>query len=316
MNNPMNYKVPVFHFLESKTNYGRKLNMYYRHVSNEEAKKIVKKGAVIDGFIFAIIAALIAVIFVGTIEDNQMISDFVIWIMFFLSFIIMSIYSFCKPSIIEKKDQALDNPNSKIYKKNQARLESSRKYILKRSSKHKNLRHILSRKNYRKVMEGYSKLGMNESEAESDFNEGKVYIANSSTFSISSKAFASTREEYVVSINSIVWVFTGYEKYYTSNVMSPLVRLHHLFIVFEDGCVSNVSCPEELCSLITEDIVNYGNCVTTGYSDEMLQLYLSAPEKFRYAVKPSESIQYQPVNLTLRPLPLTIYYYPEESCDH
>lgn len=289
--------------------------MYNRHVSIEEMRKIIKKNSVTYGIVFIIIAVLIAVVFIGTIEDWTEPYDYFSWSIMILPFIVMSIYSFRIPSIIEKKDRALDNPDSRIYRKNQARLKSSRKYIQKISAKHKGIRRILSRKEYRQLMEKYGALGIDEDEAERDFNESKVYISNYSTFSVSRKAFVSTRIKYVALMESIVWVFTGYDNVYSGNLSSTYFRRHHLFIIFENGFASTVPCPEELCSLITEDIVNSGNCVTTGYSDEMFQLYLSAPDKFRYAVKPTGNIQYQPVNLYLKQLPITVYCSQEDFTD-
>lgn len=281
--------------------------MYYHNVTEDEAKKLIKKDAVRNGIVFIVIGIMFAVVCIGTLSKTTDITDYFIGGFFFLAFTAAGIYLFCQPSIAIKKDQALDDPDSKVYRKNQAVLESRRKFIVKNSRRRKKLKH-LSGRDYKKVLEEYSRLGMNTEEAESDFSESKYYAANYGVFSVSRKVFLSAQDRFVLPVSSAVWVFTGYKKHYTARAVT---RQYHLLIFFENGYAAKVICPEELCSQITEDIAENGNCVTTGYSAELMQLYLDAPDKFRYAVKPASEIQYRPVNLSLRPLPQTIYYVRE-----
>ena len=165
-----------------------------------------------------------------------------------------------------------------------------------------------SGKHYRLILGGYAEHGMDRCEAESDFAGTKAYIKDFEVMSVSRKIFLSTGEAVVLSVPSIVWVFGGYVKFDSfkrKGIHSYSERTYYLFIGLENGEMFQVSCPEELCSVITDDIVSAGICVTTGYSEEMLELYKSAPDNFRYAVKPLADIQYVPVNI--------LHYFEQES---
>lgn len=266
-------------------------------------------------------------------------------------FVAAGVYFFRRPQIMEKRDRDLDDPESRLYKKKQARLESKKEKILKNSDRHKSLRYILcvratvlrslltffaviftflllgagfiafgmlfvdimgivsvfravTGKHYRHVIRGYEVHGMDRSEAESDFAKTKAYINNFEVMSVSRRIFISTIEEVVLSVSSIVWVFAGYTKYDTferKGLHSYTQRLHHLVIGLENGTMIQVYCPEELCSVLIEDIVREGNCITTGYSEEIFKIYSSDPENFRNAVKPNSGISNIPVNIALVP---------------
>jgi len=159
-------------------------------------------------------------------------------------------------------------------------------------------------KHYRQILKGYAEHGMDRREAESDFAATKAYISDFEVMSVSQKIFLSTATADVLSVSSIVWVYSAYAKFdefKRKGVHSYSKRTHHLILGLENGSVVQIGCPEELCSVIINDLVHYGNCITTGYSEEMKDLYVASPENFRYAVKPLTDVKYEPVNMILVP---------------
>lgn len=159
-------------------------------------------------------------------------------------------------------------------------------------------------KNYRLILKGYEVHGMNRQEAENDFAGTKAYIKDCEVISVSRDIFLATAEKVVLSVPSIVWVFAGYTKHYNferKGIHSYIQRTHHICIGLENGNMFQISCPEKLCSLIINDIIHEGKCVTSGYSEEMKSLYITNPENFRYAVKPISGVQDDPVNCSLVP---------------
>ncbi len=154
-------------------------------------------------------------------------------------------------------------------------------------------RDVYAGKEYKTVLDEYQKLGFNKNEAEDDFTDSNVYIVDSSIFSVSRKTVIFSKAGIVLPVNSVVWVFTGYEKLEKDDRLS---RMYHISILTDTGLIYQIICPEAVCMLMTEDIVSSGINVTTGYSDEMLKLYNTDPKNFRNALKPAFDIQYSPVN--------------------
>lgn len=325
--------------------------MKKRYYSKEGFSKKLKREATFSGVSSCIIGVMTVAVFVLMTIDSKEIAFMIFGLILGSVFISAGIYFFKRPGIIEKRDRELDDPESTVYKRNQDKLESKRKKILKKSENHKSLRYILcfrgtvmrlwftftsivltfllfatgtlfitllivdfagiisvfrafTGKHYRLILSGYADHGMDRHEAESDFAGTKAYIKDFEVMSVSRKIFLSTGEAVVLSVPSIVWVFAGYLKCDTfkrNGIRSYSERTYHLIIGLESGEAIQVSCPEELCTIIIDDIVSSGNGVTTGFSEELLKLYISDPGNFRYAVKPVADIQYVPVNYSIIP---------------
>ncbi len=151
---------------------------------------------------------------------------------------------------------------------------------------------------HRKIMERFSEHGLGRDEAESDFAGSRAYIVTNELMSVSSRFFLSSSEGIVLSLSDIVWVFSSYENidhYSRRGIYTYTSRRYHLNFGLENGTVIKAQCPEELCPVITDDVVKNGISVTSGYSEELEALYKNDPEHFRNALKPAENIIYTPV---------------------
>ena len=89
-------------------------------------------------------------------------------------------------------------------------------------------------------------------------------------------------------MEKIVWVYAGYDNYnqygLAGKVYSHTDRKYCIVISLSTGNQIKIYCPEELCSVLVDDVLRSGIAVTAGYAPELQQLFDSDPENFRNAV--------------------------------
>ncbi len=319
--------------------------MSYKYINEDKFKNDRAKNSRISGIVTMSIGAVFWFIAIFlTIQEHD--KGFLIMFgIIGLFFIIGGIYIYNQVKVIEKKLRALDDPNSKSYKKKQAELEEERQRYLKNAEKHKSLKFILRfRKTlisfiltficvaltlffmligtisiillifdfclivsfiytlgggqYRVLMSGYAEHGLDRDEAESDFAESRAYMVSNDVMSVSSRFFLSTSEAIILSLEDIVWVYSSFDiidHYRRGGMYDYSTRKYCLMFGLDNGMLIKAQCPESLCPLIIDDVVQNGYSITSGYSDELMELFTADPEHFRNAVKPTENITYTPV---------------------
>lgn len=271
-----------------------------------------------------------------------------IMLVFALIFIGAGIYFFNQIKLEEKRSKALDDPNSRVYKKRQAILQKKRDRYLNRAENHGSLRKALCLRaaviwgiftlisvvgaffslaigviafgllitavlcfiafirailgsDYKIILSGYSEHGMDRTDAESDFASSRAYLISTEVISVSSKIFVASENNAVLAMGDIVWVYAGYENIdmYKSGMYSHTERKYCIVIGLQNGMQIKVSCPEELCSVLVNDIVSSGVSVASGYSPELQKLFINEPENFRNSFKSGADIITDPVALKI-----------------
>ncbi len=152
-------------------------------------------------------------------------------------------------------------------------------------------------KRYKILMHEYEKYGADRSKAESYFSESRAYMISNDVIAVSSRFFTASAELIVLPIENIVWIYSAYDNIYIykRGRYSHMERKHCLIIGLSDGRRFKINCPEELCSILIEDVINVGISVTAGYSDELLKLFYTSPDKFRNAIKTETNISMKPI---------------------
>ncbi len=154
-------------------------------------------------------------------------------------------------------------------------------------------------KYYKKLLREYEKYDFNRSEAENDFSESRAYLFSTNLIAVSSRFFTASAEFVVIPIENILWIYSAYDNIhiYKSGMYSHTERKYFVIIGLSDGRLFKINCPEELCSIIAEDVVNVGISVTYGYSDELWNLFFNEPDSFRNAIKTGMDINTKPILL-------------------
>ncbi len=318
--------------------------MVYRYMDSKKIEKRRRKSTAISGIgslIIGLIFILGGIFFLAALKS---LAGLIFMFIFAFVFIAAGIYFFNQIKIEEKRSQALDDPNSRIYKKRQRNIEKRKNKYLSRAEKHKSLKSIMCRrsafifgtftifawllslilfiagifyliliisdvllpiafvnslfgKQYKSLINEYKMYGIDKSEAERDFSESRAYLISTDVIAISSRFFTASEEIIVLPIENIVWIYTGYDNIhkYSSGMYSHTERKYGVIIGLSDGKQVKVNCPEELCSVIVDDIVKVGISVTVGYSTELQELFNDDPEKFRNAVKTELNITMKPI---------------------
>lgn len=317
-------------------------------MNSEKIEKKRRRSTKTSG-VFSILIGSIFVLgglFFGVLLKS--IGGLLVMLVFALIFIGAGIYFFNQIKIEEKRSRALDDPNSRVYKKRQAILRKKRERFLNRAENHGSLRKIMSLraaviwgsftlilliasilmlaigfiafalfitaflcfiafirsifgKFYKIILSGYSEHGMDRAEAENDFASSRVYLISTEVISVSSKIFVATESRVVLAMGDIVWVYAGYENIdmYKSGMYSHTERKYCIVIGLQNGMQIKVSCPEELCSVLVNDIVSSGVSVASGYSPELQKLFINEPENFRNSFKSGADIITDPVALKI-----------------
>lgn len=129
----------------------------------------------------------------------------------------------------------------------------------------------------------YKKFGLNKKEASQDFAESRVYQTPNEMISVS-RRFILLRDQFkMIDIEKIKWIFAGYDvhnkyegKHYTHSEREYFVAVDiPLYGMYK------IYCPEELCSVLLDDIRASCQSVVTGYSQELHELYKKDRENFR-----------------------------------
>lgn len=317
-------------------------------MNSEKIEKKRRRSTKTSG-VFSILIGSIFVLgglFFGVLLKS--IGGLLVMLVFALIFIGAGIYFFNQIKIEEKRSRALDDPNSRVYKKRQAILRKKRERFLNRAENHGSLRKIMSLraaviwgsftlilliasilmlaigfiafalfitaflcfiafirsifgKFYKIILSGYSEHGMDRAEAENDFASSRVYLISTEVISVSSKIFVATESRVVLAMGDIVWVYAGYENIdmYKSGMYSHTERKYCIVIGLQNGMQIKVSCPEELCSVLVNDIVSSGVSVASGYSPELQKLFINEPENFRNSFKSGADVITDPVALKI-----------------
>lgn len=152
-------------------------------------------------------------------------------------------------------------------------------------------------KDYKSILNAYAEYGVDRSEAESDFAESRAYLVTTDVIAVSSHFLIASGESIVLPVEHIVWIYSGYDNihHYNSGMYSHTERKYCVIVGLSDGEQVKISCPEELCSVIMDDVVREGISVTAGYSDELQELFDTAPDAFRNAVKTEMYITMNPI---------------------
>lgn len=152
-------------------------------------------------------------------------------------------------------------------------------------------------KQYRSMLAEYAKCGIDKSEAENDFSRSRAYIISTDVIAISSRFIIASGENIVLPVQDIVWIYSGYDNIhkYSSGMYSHTERKYCVIIGLSNGQTAKIACPEELCTVIIDDVSKVGTLVTIGYSEELQKLFDTIPENFRGAVKGHMNIITVPV---------------------
>ncbi len=158
---------------------------------------------------------------------------------------------------------------------------------------------------YKIFVKGYALLGLEKDEAKSDFASSRVYFYLSEAISVSSRIIMASKQLIMINIEKIVWVYAGYDNYNQYNffgkVYSHTNRRYCVVFSLSTGNQIKLYCPEELCSVLINDVLCSGIAVTAGYAPELQQLFDSDPENFRNAVKNGIETDMSPFG------PVTVY---------
>lgn len=318
--------------------------MAYKYTDFEKIEKKKIRATRTSGVFSVLIGALFLLggIFFGAALKS--LGGFILMFIFALIFIGAGVYFFNQPKIEKNKQAALDNPNSRAYRKRQEKIRKGQERYLKMAEKHPSLKTLMCfraaaifgffsvlcfvfaffslavgviaitvaitgiicgiaffqsifGKSYRTIIKGYSEHGISKEDAELDFKTSKVYMKSTDIFSVSSRFFVAPEVPAVLAIEDIVWVFSTFDTVdqYSNGMYSHTDRKYGVAIGLENGMLIKIYCPEELCSILINDIVTAGNMITEGYSKELHSLFLSAPENFKSTAKNSANIIYTPV---------------------
>lgn len=317
-------------------------------MNSEKIEKKRRRSTKTSG-VFSILIGSIFVLgglFFGVLLKS--LGGLLVMLVFALIFIGAGIYFFNQIKIEEKRSQALDDPNSRVYKKRQAILRKKRERYLNRAENHGSLRKIMSLraaviwgsftlillitsilmlaigfiaiallitaflcfiafirsifgKFYKIILSGYAEHGLDRTEAESDFASSRAYLISTEVISVSSRFFVASENNAVLAMEDIVWVYAGYENIdmYKSGMYSHTERKYCIVIGLQNGMQIKVSCPEELCSVLVNDIVSSGVSVASGYSPELHELFIREPENFRNSFKSGADVITEPVALKI-----------------
>lgn len=317
-------------------------------MNSEKIEKKRRRSTKTSGVFSILIGSICALggLFFGVMLKS--LGGFLVMLVFALIFIGAGIYFFNQIKIEEKKSRALDDPNSRVYKKRQAVLRKKRERYLKRAENHGSLRKILCLRasviwlistlilivaaflflaigfiafgllitaflcfiafirsllgsDYKIILSGYSDHGMDRTEAENDFASSRVYLISAEVISVSSRIFVASECRAVLATEDIVWVYAGYENIdmYKSGMYSHTEREYCIVIGLHNGMQIKVSCPEELCSVLVNDITSSGVSVVSGYSPELRELFISEPENFRNSYKSGVNVITDPISLKI-----------------
>ncbi len=137
---------------------------------------------------------------------------------------------------------------------------------------------------HKKLLRQYLEYGLDETAAEEDFKNSKLYKKYAS---VSRRFITLLDPPSVVPADKIVWVFPKvcYVYHYMNCVYCGIVEKYSLNIYDEDGRYYSQECPEEVCRILIDDICEAGTSVTAGFSQELFELYSQSPYNFRNAVK-------------------------------
>lgn len=322
--------------------------MKYKYMSSEKIEKKRRRSTKTSG-VFSILIGSIFVLgglFFGVMLKS--LGGLLVMLVFALIFIGAGIYFFNQIKLEEKRSKALDDPNSRVYKKRQAILQKKRERYLNRAENHGSLKKSLCLRatviwgtftlisvvgaffslaigviafgllitavlcfiafirsifgsDYKIILSGYSEHGMDRTDAENDFASSRAYLILTEVISVSSKIFVATESRVVLAMGDIVWVYAGYENIdmYKSGMYSHTERKYCIVIGLQNGMQIKVSCPEELCSVLVNDIVSSGVSVASGYSPELQELFINEPENFRNSFKSGVDVITEPVALKI-----------------
>ena len=152
-------------------------------------------------------------------------------------------------------------------------------------------------KQYRSMLAEYAKYGLDKPEAESDFSGSRAYLISTDVVAVSSRFIIASENNIVIPIEDIVWIYSGYDNIhkYSSGMYSHTERKYCVIIGLYNGRQAKIACPEELCTVIVDDVSSVGTLVTIGYSKELQKLFDTDPEGFRSSVKDQMNIITTPV---------------------
>lgn len=151
------------------------------------------------------------------------------------------------------------------------------------------------KKNYDMLFRQYKNFGLDKAQAEADFKESLFYTVSTEFVYVSSKFIYDSQSGLLLPVSDVVLVFAGYDRQVSQKIVSKVEVAHYLVVCMANGKIHKLMCPEDLGPVLKDDIVNAGNSVTTGYSYELFNMYLSAPDKFRFDYKPLDNVTQMPV---------------------
>ena len=76
-------------------------------------------------------------------------------------------------------------------------------------------------------------------------------------------------------------------------------RKYGVIIGLSNGKQVKINCPEELCSVIENDVVRVGISVVEGYSNEIQELFNTKNNQFKNADKTEANINMKPVAMDI-----------------
>ncbi len=136
---------------------------------------------------------------------------------------------------------------------------------------------------YRLMLKLFKYFGLDKKMAENEFEKSKVYDLPNGIISVSSQFIMSTETRSLYKTDKVIWAFSGYNHYnqYENKVYTHTEEKYYIVLGLSDGKMMIIPCPEELCSVLINDIADSGTDVVVGYSHELKELFVKDPENFK-----------------------------------
>lgn len=139
--------------------------------------------------------------------------------------------------------------------------------------------------NYRNYLKAYRYHGLDKKEAELDFAGSSLYTLSNGFISVSERFIIANEQLVFIESEKINWVYSAFNNYneYQGRHYSHTTRQFYIGVGLTDGRHFTFQCPEELCSVLVDEIHASRLSVISGYSPELHELFNENPAGFKDA---------------------------------